>query len=94
MATKPKTRSPKNYETDKKATLSRSYLCLAHSTWLELDGDDLDLLKLDYLSWLRLLDEVLRIAPPYFTMGETLVELSSHIHYHQMDTELQANDIF
>jgi hypothetical protein len=39
---------------------------------LELDGDDLDLLKLDYLSWLRLLSEVLRIAPPYFTMGETL----------------------
>jgi hypothetical protein len=39
---------------------------------LELDGDDLDLLKLDYLSWLRLLGEVLRIAPPYFTMGETL----------------------
>jgi hypothetical protein len=61
---------------------------------LELDGDDLDLLKLDYLSWLRLLGEVLRIAPPYFTMGETLVEISSHVHYHQMDTELQANDIF
>jgi hypothetical protein len=39
---------------------------------LELDGDDLDLLKLDYLSWLRLLGEVLRIAPPYITMGETL----------------------
>jgi hypothetical protein len=39
---------------------------------LELDGDDLDLLKLDYLSWLRLLGEVLRIAPSYFTMGETL----------------------
>jgi hypothetical protein len=61
---------------------------------LELDGDDLDFLKLDYLSWLRLLDEVLRIAPPYFTMGETLVEIFSHVHYHQMDTELQANDIF
>jgi hypothetical protein len=61
---------------------------------LELDGDDLDLLKLDYLSWLRLLGEVLRIAPPYFTMGETLVEISSHVHYQQMDTELQANDIF
>jgi hypothetical protein len=39
---------------------------------LELDGDDVDLLKLDNLSWLRLLGEVLRIAPPYFTMGETL----------------------
>jgi hypothetical protein len=61
---------------------------------LELDGDDLDLLKLDYLSWLRLLGEVLRIAPPYFTMGETLVEISSHVHYQQMDTKLQANDIF
>jgi hypothetical protein len=30
---------------------------------LELDGDDLDLLELDYLSWLRLLSEVLWIAP-------------------------------
>jgi hypothetical protein len=39
---------------------------------LELDGDDLDLLMLDYLSRLRLLGKVLRIAPPYFTMGETL----------------------
>jgi hypothetical protein len=61
---------------------------------LELDGDDLDLLKLDYLSWLRLLGEVLRIALPYFTMGETLVEIYSHVHYHKMDTKLQANDIF
>jgi hypothetical protein len=61
---------------------------------LDLDYDDLDLLKLDYLSWLRLLGEVLRIARPYFTMGETLVEISSRVHYHQMDTELQANDIF
>ena len=39
---------------------------------LELDGDDLDLLKLDHLSWLSLLGEVLRIAPPYSTMEETL----------------------
>jgi hypothetical protein len=60
---------------------------------LELDDDVLDLLKLDYLSWLRLPSEVLRIAPPYCTMGETLVEISSHVHYHQMDIELQANDI-
>jgi hypothetical protein len=30
---------------------------------LELDDDVLDLLKLDYLSWLRLPGEVLRIAP-------------------------------
>jgi hypothetical protein len=29
---------------------------------LELDGDGLDLLKLDHLSWLHLLGEVLRIA--------------------------------
>jgi hypothetical protein len=61
---------------------------------LELDDDVLDLLKLDYLSWLRLPGEVLRIAPPYSTMRETLVEISSHVHYHQMDIELQANDIF
>jgi hypothetical protein len=32
---------------------------------LELDNDDLDLLKLHHLSWMRLLGEVLRIAPPY-----------------------------
>jgi hypothetical protein len=30
---------------------------------LELDGDDLDLLKFDYLSWLCLIGEVLWIAP-------------------------------
>jgi hypothetical protein len=39
---------------------------------LELDNDDLDLLKLDHLSWMRLLGEVLQIAPLYSTMGETL----------------------
>jgi len=39
---------------------------------LELDNDDLDLLKMEHLSRLRLLGEVLRIAPPYSTMGETL----------------------
>jgi hypothetical protein len=38
---------------------------------LELDNDNLDLLKLHHLSWMRLLGEVLRIAPPYSTMGET-----------------------
>jgi hypothetical protein len=61
---------------------------------LEQDDDGLDLLKLDHLSWLRLLSEVLRIAPPYSTMGETLVEISSYDRYQQMDTELQAYDIF
>jgi hypothetical protein len=60
----------------------------------ELDDDVLDLLKLDYHSWLRLPDEVLQIAPPYSTMGKTLVEISSHVHFHQMDIELQAYDIF
>jgi hypothetical protein len=39
---------------------------------LELDNDDLDLLKLHHLSWMCLLSEVLWIAPPYSTMGETL----------------------
>ena len=39
---------------------------------LELDDDGLDLLKMEHLSWLRLLGEVLRIAPPYSTIGETL----------------------
>jgi hypothetical protein len=61
---------------------------------LEIDDDDLVSLKLDHLCWLRLLGEVLRIAPPYSTMEETLVEISSCVHYHQMDTELQAYDIF
>jgi hypothetical protein len=61
---------------------------------LELDDDVPDLLKLDYLFLLRLPGEVLRIAPPYSTMGETLVEISSHVYYHQMDIEIQANDIF
>jgi hypothetical protein len=61
---------------------------------LEIDDDDLVSLKLDRLSWLRLLGKVLQIAPPYSTMGETLVEISSRVHYHKIDTELQAYDIF
>jgi hypothetical protein len=65
-------------------------LCIS----LELDDDDPFSLRLDHLSLLRLLGEVLRIAPPYSTMGEILVEISSCVHYHQMDTELQAYDIF
>jgi hypothetical protein len=39
---------------------------------LELDDDRLDFLKLEHLSWSCLLGEVLRIAPPYTTMGKTL----------------------
>jgi hypothetical protein len=39
---------------------------------LELDDDDVVSLKLEHLSWSCLLGEVLRIAPPYSTMGETL----------------------
>jgi hypothetical protein len=39
---------------------------------LELDENDLDLLKLYHLSWLSLLGEVSWTAPPYYTMGETL----------------------
>ena len=43
------TRSPNNYhETGKMENLSRANLCLVHSP-LELDDDDLDLLKLDHL---------------------------------------------
>ena len=47
----PITRSPNNYhyETGKIENLSRANLCLAHGP-LELDDDDLDLLKLDHLS--------------------------------------------
>ena len=41
-----------------------SYLCLAHIP-LELDDDNLVHLKMDLLSWLHLLDEDFRIAPPY-----------------------------
>jgi hypothetical protein len=36
----------------------------------------------------------LRIDLPYSTIGEILVEISSYVHYHQMDTKLQAYDIF
>jgi len=47
----PITRSPNNYhyETGKIENLSRANLCLAHGP-LELDDDDLDLLKLNRLS--------------------------------------------
>jgi hypothetical protein len=49
---------------------------------LEIDDDDLVSLKLDRLCWLHLLGEVLQIALPYSTMEETLVEISSRVHYH------------
>ena len=39
---------------------------------LELDDDDIVLLKLEHLSCLCQLGEVLQIAPPYSTMGEPL----------------------
>jgi hypothetical protein len=59
---------------------------------LDLDDDNLDLLKLDHLSWLRLLGEVLWIAPPYSNIGKSVLEISSHIHYHQMDNKIQTYD--
>jgi hypothetical protein len=61
---------------------------------LELDDDGLVSLKLDHLSWLRLLGEVLWIASPFSTMGEIIVEIYSRVHYHQIDTQLQAYDVF
>ena len=46
----PITRSPNyHHETGKIENLSRANICLAHGP-LELDDDDLDSLKLDYLS--------------------------------------------
>ena len=61
---------------------------------LELDDDDLDLLKLEHLCWLRSLGEASQIAPPYSTMGKPLLGISSLVHYLQMEDELQAYDIF
>ena len=55
----------------KKETLSRSYICLVHIP-LKLDDDDLVHLKMERLSWLILVVEVLWIAPPYSIMGEPL----------------------
>ena len=49
-ASDPTTRSPNyHYETGKIENLSRANLCLAHGP-LELDDDDLVLLKMDHLS--------------------------------------------
>ena len=50
MAIDPITRSPNyHHETGKIENLSRENLCLAHDP-LELDDDDLVLLKMDHLS--------------------------------------------
>jgi hypothetical protein len=54
------------------------YHTFALSIPLEVDNDDLDFLKLDHLS-LSLLGEVLQIAPPYSTMGETLDTLQTYL---------------
>jgi hypothetical protein len=48
MAIDPKTWSPEHYETGKKEIYQ--YHTFALRIPLELDGDDLDFLKLDYLS--------------------------------------------
>ena len=55
----------------KTETLSRANLTLRIP--LELDDDDLGRNKMERLYWLCLLDEVLRIAPPYSTIGELLL---------------------
>jgi hypothetical protein len=43
---------------------------------LDLDNDDLDLLNLPHLYWMRLLGEVLRIAPPYSTSSFSTMVMS------------------
>jgi hypothetical protein len=43
----------------------------------------------DCTYWLNLVDCSL-----YSNMGKTLLEISSHIHYHQMDGKIQSYDIF
>ena len=80
-----------NHETGKKETLSRANLNLAHSTWArwwrswpQQDGTP---------SWLCLLDEVLRIAPPYSTMGELLLRCIFTYPWTHMNGKLQAYDL-
>ena len=85
----PITRSPNyHHETGKIENKSRANLCLAHSP-LELDDDDLVLLTMDHLSWLRWVDGDYMIAPPYSTMGEPLFVTSSQVHWHH--NEWQAS---
>ena len=60
---------------------------------LELD-DDLDRNKMERLSWLCLLDEVLRVLPHNPLWESFLFGASSHIHDHHMDGKLQAYDLF
>ena len=61
---------------------------------VELDDDNLDLLKwttfLDY----ALLDEDSHVAPPYTSVGEPLIGTSSLDQYLHMGGKLQAYDIF
>ena len=60
---------------------------------LELD-DDLDRNKMERLSWLCLLDEVLRVLPHNPLWESFFFDACSHIHDHHMDGKLQAYDIF
>ena len=56
---------------------------------LELDDDYLDRNKMERLSWLCLLDEVLRVLPHKPLWESFLFGASSHIHEHHMDGKLK-----
>ena len=60
---------------------------------LERDDDILDLFKCTTFLDCASLGEDSRIAPPYSTMGETILATSSLDHYLQMGDKLQAWDL-
>jgi hypothetical protein len=72
-----------HYETGKKETLSRSYLCLAHSTWsrrwwswLPQDGTPF-LIMLARTCHMKTSPN----TPPYRNMGEPFLASSSWVHW-------------
>ena len=60
---------------------------------LELDDDILDLFKWTTFLDCALLGEDSHFAPPYTTIGETILAASSLDHYLKMGDKLQAWDL-
>ena len=92
----PITRSPNNHhETGKQENLSRSYLCLAHSTWARWWRPLFSSRWNTFLDCARLylLDEDSHklIHTQY---GRASFGTSSHIHYHQVYGKLREYSIF
>ena len=94
MVIYPITRSPnKHLETGKIENLSRSYLCLEHSTWprwLRYWPPQVGTPFLIVLAWWRLAN-----CSPILHYGRaSFLVISSYLHEHHKDGKLQSYDLF